>query len=119
MVRIAVRLTSPFRDTRLSKIGNAPNDPKLNLNIIQLKVPCIHQRLTPEAQSLDRAVLRLAVSELQGQNAPNDPKLYLNTYYIRVKSILITYTKYPRVQMLVLFALRLAISINIYKVTKN
>ena len=41
---------SRFQDatwTRSAKIGNAPNDPKLNLNTWQSKEPCIHQILTP------------------------------------------------------------------------
>ncbi len=42
-------MISRLRDTtctRSAKIGNAPNDPKLNLNTLQLKVFYIHQILT-------------------------------------------------------------------------
>ncbi len=41
--------------------GNAPNDPKLNLNTWQSKVPFIHEILTHEAQILVRFTLRPAV----------------------------------------------------------
>ncbi len=61
---------SRFQDTtciRSVKIGNAPNDPKLNLNTIQAKVLYIHWILTPEVQILVRFTLRLVVSEIQGR----------------------------------------------------
>ena len=59
-------MISHARDTTYTssaKIGNTPNDPKLNLNSYQSKVLYIHY--TPEAQILFRFVLRLAVSEIQ------------------------------------------------------
>ena len=56
--------TSRFRATRFSKNGSAPNDPKLNLNTWQSKVPCMHEILTPEAQILLRFALRPAVSKI-------------------------------------------------------
>ncbi len=49
----------------LSKIGNALNDHKLNLNTGQSKVPCMDQILTTEAHIVVRFALRLTVSEIK------------------------------------------------------
>ena len=46
--------------------GNAPNDPKLNLNTEQSKLLYIHWIFTPEAQILARFAPRQAISEIQG-----------------------------------------------------
>ncbi len=54
--------TSRFRDTKSSKIGNAPSDPKLNLNTS--KVPYVNYVLSPEVQSLVRFALRPPVSKI-------------------------------------------------------
>ncbi len=61
---------SRFRDTtctRWAKIGNAPNDPKLNLSTWQSKVLFIHLILTHEVQIFVRFALRLGVSKIQGR----------------------------------------------------
>ena len=70
--------------TRSAKIGNAPNDPKLNLNTLQSKVLYVHYILIPEVQILVSFALWLTISEICTRsakigNAPNDPKLNLNT----------------------------------------
>ena len=51
--------------TRWAKIGNAPNDPKLNLSTWQSNVFYINLILTHDAQILFRFALRIAVSEIQ------------------------------------------------------
>ena len=67
LVRFTLRLavSDIHHNTRSVKIGNTPNDPKLNLHTQQAKWPCIHYILTPEAQILVRFTLRLAVSEIK------------------------------------------------------
>ena len=49
--------TSHFRDTRLSKIGNAQNEPRMSSSTYLWKAPYIHWKLTPEAQMLLRFAL--------------------------------------------------------------
>ena len=55
--------TSRFRDTMSPKLGNAPNDPKLNFNT---KLPCIHCVITPEAQILVCFALKKAFFKIAG-----------------------------------------------------
>ncbi len=42
--------TSRFRDTRLAKISNARNDPRMTLTTQLSKIPRLHRILTPEDQ---------------------------------------------------------------------
>ena len=61
--------TSCFRDTRSSKIGNAPSDHKLNLDEhLTVKILYMHILYLPQgAQTLVHFALRLAVSEIHVQ----------------------------------------------------
>ncbi len=71
--------TSSFQDTRSRKIGNAPNDPKLNLNTQQSKT-ALHWILTQDVQIWVHFALQQAVSGIQGcQKSVNDPKPNVNT----------------------------------------
>ncbi len=88
--------TSNFQDTRSPKIGNAANDPKLNLNILQSKVLYIHRILTPEAQILVHFALRLSISEIQVHQKSEMHWLTRKwTWTLKVKSILYTRNTYP------------------------
>ncbi len=58
--------TSHLRDTRLSKIGNAPNDPRMTLNTSVVTVPCIHWIPTPKTQISIHFALWPAMFEMQG-----------------------------------------------------
>ena len=79
------------------KIGNALNDPKLNLNTKQSKLPCIHYRRCPRGPnfrpfcSISRFRDTTCTRSAKIGNAPNDSKLTLNT----VKSTLYTLKTYP------------------------
>ena len=100
---------SRFLDTTciwLAKIGNAPNDPKVNT--WPSNVRCINQILTHEVQILVRFALRLAFfSEIHGRQkrqCTEWPQTELE--HRTVKSTLYVSNTYPEAQILVRFALR-------------
>ena len=89
--------TSCFRDTRLSKIGNAPKDPRMTLTTSVSKVPCVHWILAHEAQISLRFALRPANFEIQAcqkRKCTQWPHDYLN--HLRVKSTPCTLNTHPR-----------------------
>ncbi len=65
LIRPFCSKTSHFRDTKPSKIGNAPNDPKLKLEHLTVK-SSLHTLRTFEAQILVRFTLRPAGFKIQG-----------------------------------------------------
>ncbi len=83
--------------TKSVKFGNAPNDPKLNLNTYQSKVLYIHLILPQEVQTLVSFALQLAVSEIQhvqGGHKSEVHRMTLNWTWTLNSQKYSIYTKY-------------------------
>ena len=88
--------TSCFRDTRSSKIGNAPNDPKWTWTLNSQKYSTYRKYLTPEVQILIRFALWLAVSEIQGrQNQKFTEWPQTELEHLTINTTLYTLNTYP------------------------